>query len=114
IHTLLSALVLLHLGFLLYRKLHTRLVMILTHMGICAFGIYLFHPAVLLIYRMKFMISTSPLVYHMMVFGGWVLAMGISWVLVALVNRYVKGSWIIFGQFPKMVKQTDIATTGQN
>ncbi|WP_379163375.1 acyltransferase [Paenibacillus sp. sgz5001063] len=101
LHALLSCIVLLQLSFLLYgtgRRLLSRL---LISIGACSFGIYLLHPALLFLYR-KIPFHGGSLAYMAAIAGGWLVALLGSWLLVALVFRYVKPAWIVFGSGPKM------------
>ncbi|OKP99195.1 acyltransferase [Paenibacillus sp. P46E] len=104
LHALLSCIVLLQLSFLLYgtgRRLLSRL---LISIGACSFGIYLLHPALLFLYR-KLPLHGGSLAYTAAIAGGWLVALLGSWLVVALVFRYVKPAWIVFGSGPQMPKK---------
>ncbi|BCG56703.1 acyltransferase [Paenibacillus sp. URB8-2] len=99
-HALLSCLVLLQLSFLLYgagQRLWSRL---LISAGACSFGIYLVHPAVLFFYR-KIDFHGGYLAYALAIAGGWLAALLLSWIIVALAFRYIKPAWILFGSVPR-------------
>lgn len=109
LHTILSALVLFHFAFWLYKVLPQWAMKVLINLGICSFGIYLIHPAILLVYRNVFMPAGGFLKYHVMAACGFMLALGISWFVTYIASK-IKGSWILFGQFPKPQKTKPIAT----
>ncbi|MBW4084132.1 acyltransferase [Paenibacillus sp. S150] len=108
-HALLSCFVLLQLSFLLYGAGRSLLTRMLISIGACSFGIYLLHPAVLFFYR-KLPFHGGPLAYTSAIAGGWLAALLGSWLVVALIFRYVKPAWILFGSGPqkKQPKQTAV------
>lgn len=103
-HTYLSALVLLQLSFLLYRKLPFRLPQLMSRLGALSFGIYLIHPFFLLIYRQYPPTTGTSWVYHAWYVGGFALALVGSWIVVSLFARFIPYAWIVFGNLPKSKK----------
>lgn len=104
LHALLSCIVLLQLSFLLYGTGKLLLSRMLISIGACSFGIYLLHPALLFLYR-KLPFHGGSLAYTAAIAGGWLVALLGSWLAVALIFRYVKPAWIVFGSGPRMPKK---------
>jgi peptidoglycan/LPS O-acetylase OafA/YrhL len=100
LHALTTAVVLLMLSFIIYR--HTAGVVrnLLVRLGELSFGIYLFHPFVLLIYR-KFPAQSGNIsLHHLWYVGGFAAALIISWIVVTLTARFFPQHWILFGNIP--------------
>lgn len=98
-HALLSCLLLFQLSFLLFgagRRLGSRL---LISAGVCSFGIYLVHPAMLFFYR-KIEFHGGYLAYVLAIAGGWLASLVLSWIIVALAFRFIRPAWILFGSAP--------------
>lgn len=102
VHTMLSALVLLYLTFLIYRKAPRGLVAFLTRMGELSFAIYLIHPLFLAVYRrFRYSISTDSLTYVLFIYGGLLVALAGSWMIVQFAFRRFPKAWIVFGSVPR-------------
>lgn len=102
VHTLLSALVLLYVTFLLYRKAPRRLVAFLTRLGELSFAIYLIHPLLLAVYRrFRYGISPDSLLYVGFIYGGLLVALAGSWIIVQFAFRRFPLGWIAFGNVPR-------------
>jgi len=100
LHALTTALVLLMLSFIIYRMGSGVLNKLLMRLGELSFGIYLFHPFVLLIYR-KFPPETGNVIaHHAWYVGGFASALVISWIVVSTIARFVPQHWILFGNIP--------------
>ena len=107
VHTMLSALVLLYLTFLISRKAPRTIVAFLTRLGELSFAIYLIHPLLLAIYRrFRYNISPDSLIYILFVYGGLVVALGGSWLIVQFAFRRIRPSWVIFGSVPRSFAPT--------
>lgn len=104
LHTYLGTIVLLQLAILLYRKAPNGLTSILERIGALSFGIYLIHPFFLLVYRQFPPLSGSSILMHLWYAGGFIAALGCSWLVVSLTVRYVPFSWVLFGNVSKVKK----------
>ena len=102
LYAYMAALVLLLLSFWLFKRFPAWLINGLIRLGASSFGIYLFHMLVLRFYR-KFDFSGIPWLYHISIFGGFLCALLISWIVVIIVNRYFPCAWTIFGRNPKQL-----------
>lgn len=102
VHTMLSALVLLYGAFFIYRKAPRGLVAVLTRLGELSFAIYLLHPLLLLIYRrFRYSISPDSFAYVLFIYGGLLVALAGSWMLVQFTFRRFSKAWIVFGSVPR-------------
>jgi peptidoglycan/LPS O-acetylase OafA/YrhL len=104
LHALLSCLVLMQLSFLLYGAGRSLLTRLLVSAGACSFGIYLLHPALLFYYR-KLPFHGGSLAYTAAIFGGFLVALLVSWLVVAVVFHNFKLGWVLFGSAPQKPKQ---------
>ncbi|HIW33918.1 MAG TPA: acyltransferase [Candidatus Paenibacillus intestinavium] len=104
-HALLTAIVLLQLAFILYRKLPNFIRGLVTQLGEYSFGIYLFHPFLLLIYRKFEPVTGNIYVHHLWYLGGFIVALVGSWVIVGLFARFIPQHWIVFGKLPKIKRK---------
>ncbi|MFD0673641.1 acyltransferase [Cohnella sp. GCM10027633] len=115
-HTMLTPIILMQIAFLIGNRMNTSwLVGRIRHLGIVSFGVYLFHPLVLMVYRKFPLEGGGSMVHHLWYAGGFVLALGISWIVVTAVCRMTGLSWLIFGSVPAQLqatygKKTDKAT----
>ncbi|GIP32763.1 acyltransferase [Paenibacillus sp. J2TS4] len=100
LHSYSSALILLQVSDGLARILNYRWVNLLYHLGSASFGIYIIHAAVLFYYSL-IPASFNPKLYYAYIAGGFVVTLTVSWGIVALVHRYMKHSWLLFGSMPK-------------
>ncbi|GIP30693.1 acyltransferase 3 [Paenibacillus sp. J23TS9] len=108
VHALLSCIVLWHISYAIYYYGPRFARLALTSMGACSFGIFLLHPFLLYWYR-YFINGGSTLKYAITIAGGWVVALGLSWIVVYLAFKYVKGSWLFFGSNPFQSKKKKAA-----
>ncbi|WEK53907.1 MAG: acyltransferase [Candidatus Cohnella colombiensis] len=101
IYTMLTPIVLMQLAFLVGGAMNRSFgLKLLRHLGMVSFGVYLLHPFVLLIYRKFPPQGGSMLVHHLWYLGGYLCAVIISWVIVTVVSKLFKSSWILFGNVP--------------
>ncbi|MEK5581438.1 acyltransferase [Paenibacillus sp. FSL P2-0536] len=113
VHTMLSALVLLYATFLIYRKAPRGIVAFFTRLGELSFAIYLIHPLLLAVYRrFRYHIPLESLTYVLFIYGGLVVALGGSWLIVQFAFRRVPGSWIIFGSVPRSLESSPQEKSG--
>ncbi|MNW39496.1 Acyltransferase family protein [compost metagenome] len=118
IQTLLVALVLLRLSFVVYRKGSAFWIKALTRIGELSFGIYLFHPVVLMYYRNftggNGMSGDSPL-YLLYIVGGVICVLLVSWVFVQYCFKWFPLSTWFLGSKPSSLKKPvkDGSTSGK-
>ncbi|CAM4509853.1 acyltransferase [Paenibacillus macerans] len=116
VQAMFSAMVLLRAAFFIHRRGSAFWKKALTRLGELSFAIYLFHPAVLLVYRVfrtnKNLPGDSPL-YLPYIIGGSLCALFISWVFVQFCFRRLPFAWLFLGNVPaslrkkKLPKQPD-------
>lgn len=107
IYTMLTPLILMQVAFLIGRRMTTsRFVGALRHLGIVSFGVYLFHPLVLLVYRKFPLESGGTIAYHLWYAGGFLCALLISWIVVTAISRLTGWSWLLFGSVPGQLQAT--------
>ncbi|WP_059048783.1 acyltransferase [Paenibacillus senegalimassiliensis] len=108
VHCLLSSLVLLQMAFYISRRGSDTLVAWLTRLGELSFGIYLFHPFVLLVYRWFFNkqgLPSESVGYLLYIIGGSLLALMGSLVFVQLSFRWLPfASWLL-GNVPASLRR---------
>lgn len=116
--TITIPIVLLQISSFMYRKLHPKITNMLIHLGMVSFGVYIIHAGIIF-YYFRFSASSSPIVYVLYVFGGFLITLALSWAIVGLSIKYMNNSWILFGSAPKKspyiqirqsVKRNDSAT----
>jgi len=107
-HALLTAVVLLQLSFILYRKLPVIIRDLGMRLGDLSFGIYLIHPFILLLYRLYPPQSGNSYVHHLWYIGGFLSALIISWIIVTIFARFIPYNWIVFGNLPGKPKKSII------
>lgn len=106
-YTMLMPLVLMQIAFLLGGKMKSSwLVGRLRHIGIVSFGVYLFHPLVLMVYRKYPVEGGGTMIHHLWYAGGYVAAVLVSWLVVTVVSRMTKWSWLVFGNVPGALEAT--------
>ncbi|QJD85236.1 acyltransferase [Cohnella herbarum] len=105
IYTMLTPLVLIQVAFLIGGRMTSSFwVGRLRHLGIVSFGVYLFHPLVLLVYRKYPLTSGGTMVHHAWYAGGFLCALIISWIVVTALSRLTGWSWLLFGSVPAQLK----------
>ncbi|WP_028547074.1 acyltransferase [Paenibacillus taiwanensis] len=101
VHAILSCLVLIQAASYIERKWKSSLVTMIHRFGEVTFGVYLLHPIILLLYRKWPWHHGQAWAYPLYIGGGFVLALGLSWLVVAFAFRRFSWSWILFGSLPK-------------
>ncbi|TXK85363.1 acyltransferase [Paenibacillus sp. N3.4] len=99
-HTFTSPLILLQIASFLYRKLNTKLINTIINLGVASFGVYIVHAAVLF-YYFRLPVSYTPAAYYLYIAVGYAFTLLLSWGIVGLAQKYVKGAWMLFGSKPK-------------
>lgn len=106
--TLLAAIVLLRAAFIVYRKGASWFIKALTRIGELSFGIYLFHPFILMYYR-KFTGGSAMLGdsawYPLYIAGGALCALFLSWIFVQSCFKWVPFSTWFLGSKPGSLKK---------
>lgn len=97
VHSLLSCLILFQVSSWVARSGKHVIKDTLMHLGNASFGIYLLHPVFLLIYRKLPWYGGSAVLYPIYIVMGFVLSLGISWLIVTYITRWFSWSWIVFG-----------------
>ncbi|KGR80127.1 hypothetical protein CD29_01850 [Ureibacillus manganicus DSM 26584] len=100
VHTVLSAIVLLQISFVIYRACSTKVVNTLMHLGVVSFGVYLIHLLILNLAHKFIPYYGNSFLYHLYILAGFLLSLFVSWILVHIVLKYFKFSWMIFGAAP--------------
>ncbi|MNM92014.1 putative poly-beta-1,6-N-acetyl-D-glucosamine export protein [compost metagenome] len=86
---------------LLNMKNHSFITRPLNRVGALSFGIYLIHPFFLLLYRQFSPEIGTAWLLHLWYLGGFIVALGCSWIVVGFAARYIRFGWIFFGTLPK-------------
>ncbi|UQZ34314.1 acyltransferase [Paenibacillus sp. PK3_47] len=114
LHTMLSALMLLYLAFMIYRKVPRAIVAALTRLGELSFAVYLIHPLLLAVYRrFRFSIPVDSLTYVLFIYGGLLVALGGSWIIVHFAFRRLRWSWMAIGSVPRSLAPQVLNVKGQ-
>ncbi|GJM69782.1 hypothetical protein HMSSN036_19980 [Paenibacillus macerans] len=100
VQAMFAAMVLMRAAFFIHRRGSAFWIKTLTRLGELSFAIYLFHPAVLLVYRLfrtnKNLPGDSPL-YLPYIIGGSLCALFISWAFVQFCFRRLPFAWLFLG-----------------
>ncbi|CAM3594324.1 MULTISPECIES: acyltransferase [Saccharibacillus] len=110
LHTMLTALVLMRVSFVLYRKGPKWLIKLLTRLGELSFAIYLVHPLILGYYRdtkdwFFDQVPMSSMTYLIWVYGGLVCSLVVSWIVTQVVLRWIPGAWVLLGSVPGSLRK---------
>lgn len=101
VYTMLSALMLFQLAFILSRRAPAWILAILRRLGELSFAIYLVHPFILAYYReTQDWFSMGTITYFCWIYGGLICALIISALFVQFVFRRFPHSWIWLGSIP--------------
>lgn len=100
LYSLTSIVVLIQIAFIIYRDGYSWLGRMLAHLGSMSFGIYLIHPFFLFLYRGWIPQPSQSWFAHIWYGGGFVTALGCSWITVTLAAKYIPYAWIAFGSLP--------------
>ncbi|CAM3010217.1 acyltransferase [Paenibacillus sediminis] len=114
VHTMLSALVLLHAAFHIYKLgsskgqgvIGSTVILLLRRLGELSFAIYLVHPLVLAVYRkFRYTISPESMTYMFWIFGGLLSALLLSWAVVQFAFRRIPFAWMFLGNVPVFLRE---------
>ncbi|MDO3413126.1 acyltransferase [Saccharibacillus sp. CPCC 101409] len=110
VHTLLTALVLMRVSFLLYRRAPKWIVKGLTRLGELSFAVYLVHPLVLGYYRdtkdwFFSHVHLGSVSYFLWVYGGLLSALIVSWIVTQSILRWIPGAWVLLGNVPASLRK---------
>lgn len=112
VHALATCIILLQLSFIIYRKGSETVRNMFMRLGEVSFGVYLFHPFLLLVYRAYPPQTGTSLIHHAWYLGGYLFALIGSWIVVELIVRFIPQHWIIFGSIQpskkKYISQTGV------
>lgn len=104
-YTMLTPLVLIQVAFLIGSRMRSSLLIgKLRHLGIVSFGVYLFHPLVLLVYRKYPLDGGGTMIHHAWYTGGFLCALILSWIVVTVLSRMTSWSWLLFGSVPAQLQ----------
>lgn len=73
---------------------------LLNRLGALSFGVYLIHPFFLLLYRQFSPAIGTAWLLHLWYLGGFIVALGCSWIVVGFAARYLRFGWVLFGSLP--------------
>ncbi|MGG6313318.1 acyltransferase [Paenibacillus macerans] len=117
VHSMLSALVLMKAAFYIHRKGSAFWIKSLTRLGELSFGVYLFHPFVLLVYRLFRKEQSLPgdsLPYFLFIVVGSLSALFLSWGFVQLsFCRLPFASWFL-GNVPASLRKNKPKRSPEN
>lgn len=115
LQNLLSAFILLRVAFVLHRKGSPKWVKPLVRLGELSFAVYLFHPAVLLVYRkigILLHVAENPFVYFLFVIGGLLAAVFVSWIFVQFCFRRLPFVALFLGSVPSSLRKKKSGEVG--
>nr|WP_258881741.1 acyltransferase [Paenibacillus sp. sptzw28] len=78
--------------------------------GKYSFGIYLLHPFFLLVWRYKIMIG-GPLVYHVLTWAGGAVALTLSWLATAIIQKSHLGTFVVGKSDVRQLFATQVKAT---
>lgn len=96
-HALLAGVVLLFTAYFVKDRLSAKAKTFFMEVGATSFGIYLIHPAFLLVFR-NLVPGGTPIVFHSWQILTFFAVSLISWAIVRLTFKYVPHYWILFGK----------------
>lgn len=85
---------------ILSKKKLTVIQRLLNRLGALSFGVYLIHPFFLLLYRQFSPAIGTAWLLHLWYVGGFIVALGCSWIVVGFAARYLRFGWVLFGSLP--------------
>ncbi|CAM3966024.1 acyltransferase [Alkalicoccus chagannorensis] len=101
--TLTSAILLFKVAFLIYKYFSWRIINPMIQLGVVSFGIYLYHPFLLMIGEALWLPS-APLPVAVFIFGySFAAVLAICWLGAHLMMKYVPFAWMFVGTGPRVM-----------
>jgi surface polysaccharide O-acyltransferase-like enzyme len=111
VFNLLSVIAIFQLAIVIYYKFPALLGKIGGSIGVCSFGIYFLHPAILYYYR-KIPVNGNSLMFHLYYFGEYLSALLIAWAITWVILRNFTWSWLLFGSTSKQNANKSVSASG--
>jgi len=102
LRSLLTIVVLVRLAHLAMHYVRRGPLLLIMQLGGASFGIYIVHAGILSLFN-RFVPVVNPPYYHVVIAASFVVTLAIAWLIAGVATKYMKGSWLLFGQSPKPV-----------
>lgn len=98
IQSITASVVILQISYWIYHRWNKQSIDLLNKIGNLSFGIFLFHPFILLLCRK--LVVTNSVNYHLWNMATFFIALAGSYVFVYLIAKNSKHHWVLFGTIP--------------